>query len=55
MVNATPWLLYPRETDVVRIAQETPGPVWTGAENLKRRTNRKQDKTTDLKMAKLTP
>jgi hypothetical protein len=37
MVNATLRPLYPREGDGVPIVQEagwTPGPVWTGAENL---------------------
>jgi hypothetical protein len=37
VVNATPRPLYPLKTDPVPIIQEdgwTPGPVWTGAENL---------------------
>jgi hypothetical protein len=37
VVSATPWPLYPRETDPVPIVYEAewaPGPVWTGAENL---------------------
>jgi hypothetical protein len=37
VVNSTTWLLYPQESDPVSILQEagwTPGPVWTGAENL---------------------
>ena len=37
MVNATPRLIYPRETDPVPIVQQAgwaPGTVWTGAENL---------------------
>ena len=37
MVNATPWLLYPREREPVPIVQEVawaPRPVWMGAGNL---------------------
>ena len=37
MVNVTPRPLYPREIDPVHILQEagwSPGPVWTGVENL---------------------
>ena len=37
VVNATRRPLYPRKSDPVPIVQEagwTPGPVWTGAENL---------------------
>jgi hypothetical protein len=37
VVNATPWPPYLREREPVPIVQEagwTPGPVWTGAENL---------------------
>ena len=37
MVNATPRPLYRRERDLVLFVQEvwwTPGPVWTGTENL---------------------
>ena len=35
-LKATPWLLYPWETDTVFIVQDAgwdPGPAWTGAEN----------------------
>jgi hypothetical protein len=37
VVSATPWPLYPRETDPVPIVYEAewgPGPVWTDTENL---------------------
>jgi hypothetical protein len=37
VVNETPQPLYPRGTDLVRIAQKVgwaAGPVWNGAENL---------------------
>jgi len=37
VVNATPWLLYLWERDLVPILQEAgwaPGLAWTGAENL---------------------
>jgi len=37
VVNATPWLLYPRERDLIPIVQDAGWalqPVWIGAENL---------------------